>query len=147
PAAVVLHALAQIRVRGGQVRHPGDRLRCGHEVSPSAAEQRQSFQSRSASAVQFLPLFTPDAVGAPCCAGSVRESPGMRTPVVPPWTRRPSTSNSAEYRGRSTGAENVLWNLDDLVSPPVSEAVDAALDAADQGMDRLAAKYRGRVAG
>ncbi|MFI5368740.1 MAG: M3 family oligoendopeptidase [Spirochaetia bacterium] len=71
----------------------------------------------------------------------------MRTPVVPPWTRRPSTSNSAEYRGRSTGAENVLWNLDDLVSPPVSEAVDSALDAADQGMDRLAAKYRGRVAG
>ncbi|HYW82762.1 MAG TPA: M3 family metallopeptidase, partial [Spirochaetia bacterium] len=59
----------------------------------------------------------------------------------------PSTSNSAEYRGRSTGAENVLWNLDDLVSPPVSEAVDSALDAADQGMDRLAAKYRGRVAG
>ncbi len=46
-----------------------------------------------------------------------------------------------------TGAEDVLWNLDDLVSPPVSEAADAALAAADQRMDQLAAKYRGRVAG
>ena len=46
-----------------------------------------------------------------------------------------------------TGAENVLWNLDDLVSPPVAEKVDAALAAADRGMDQLAARYRGRVAG
>ena len=45
-----------------------------------------------------------------------------------------------------TGAENVHWNLDDLVSPPVPETIDADLVAADQRMDRLAAKFRGGVA-
>jgi oligoendopeptidase F len=46
-----------------------------------------------------------------------------------------------------TEAENVLWNLDDLVSPPLPETIDASLSAADTRMDQLAAKYRGRVAG
>ena len=66
-----------------------------------------------------------------------------------PWHEdacRPSLDSASLDIRSPTGAENVLWNLDDLVSPPVAEAVDAALAAADQGMDRLAAKYRGRVA-
>ena len=33
----------------------------GHEVGAAAAEQGQSFQSHPAPAVQFLPLFAPDA--------------------------------------------------------------------------------------
>jgi oligoendopeptidase F len=67
------------------------------------------------------------------------------TPVVHPWTRRPSTSLSTPP-STPTGAENVLWNLDDLVSPPFDETVDAALAEADRRMDEFAAKYRGAVA-
>jgi oligoendopeptidase F len=46
-----------------------------------------------------------------------------------------------------TGAEGVLWNLDDLVPPPTDQGVEALLAAADREVDELAAKYRGRIAG
>jgi oligoendopeptidase F len=46
-----------------------------------------------------------------------------------------------------TGAEGVLWNLDDLVPPPTDQGMEALLAAADRGVDELAAKYRGRIAG
>jgi len=54
--------------------------------------------------------------------------------------------NDSPASSTPTGAENVLWNLDDLVSPPFAERIDADLEAADRSMDEFAAKYRGGVA-
>jgi len=54
--------------------------------------------------------------------------------------------NDSPASSTPTGAENVLWNLDDLVSPPFAERIDADLEAADRRMDEFAAKYRGGVA-
>lgn len=54
--------------------------------------------------------------------------------------------NESPAPSTPTGAENVLWNLDDLVSPPFAETIDAELAAADRRMDEFAAKYRGEVA-
>ncbi len=54
--------------------------------------------------------------------------------------------NDSPASSAPTGAENVLWNLDDLVSPPFAERIDADLEAADRRMDEFAAKYRGGVA-
>jgi oligoendopeptidase F len=46
-----------------------------------------------------------------------------------------------------TGAENVTWNLDDLVAPPVEEGIESTFAKTDAGVDAFAAKYRGKVAG
>ncbi|MBE3037313.1 MAG: hypothetical protein IMZ62_00645 [Chloroflexi bacterium] len=46
-----------------------------------------------------------------------------------------------------TGAENVTWNLDDLVAPPVEGGIESVLAKAVAGVDAFAAKYRGKLAG
>jgi hypothetical protein len=46
-----------------------------------------------------------------------------------------------------TGAENVTWNLDDLVAPPVEGGIESVIAKADAGVDAFAAKYTGKVAG
>ncbi len=45
-----------------------------------------------------------------------------------------------------TGAEEVTWNLDDLVAPPAEPGIDEILDRADRAMDAFSARYKGRVA-
>jgi oligoendopeptidase F len=46
----------------------------------------------------------------------------------------------------SNGAEEVTWNLDDLVAPPAGTGIDTILAEGDRRIDALAALYRGRVA-
>jgi oligoendopeptidase F len=46
----------------------------------------------------------------------------------------------------ATGAEDVTWNLDDLVAAPVEQGIDAIFAEADRRGDAFAARYRGRVA-
>ena len=46
----------------------------------------------------------------------------------------------------STGADEVAWNLDDLVAAPAEQGIDAILAEADRRVDAFAALYRGRVA-
>lgn len=45
-----------------------------------------------------------------------------------------------------TGAESIVWNLDDLVAPPAEKGIDALLAEADRRLDAFAALYRGRIA-
>ena len=47
----------------------------------------------------------------------------------------------------ATGAENVVWNLDDLVAPPAAPGVDRLLAEAERRVARFSARYRGKVAG
>ena len=49
--------------------------------------------------------------------------------------------------GKTTGAERVLWNLDDLYASPAETRIDADLDAVAARLDAFAARYRGRIAG
>ena len=46
-----------------------------------------------------------------------------------------------------TGAEDVTWKLEDLVSPPDEAGVDRVLAAVEQRAEAFAAKWRGRIAG
>jgi oligoendopeptidase F len=46
-----------------------------------------------------------------------------------------------------TGAENVTWNLDNLVAPPVDEGIESILSRTDAGVAAFAERYRGKVAG
>jgi oligoendopeptidase F len=51
--------------------------------------------------------------------------------------------NTTETR---TGAEEVTWNLDDLVSPPAETGIDVLLAEAGTRADAFGTRYRGRVA-
>jgi oligoendopeptidase F len=42
-------------------------------------------------------------------------------------------------------AEDVRWNLDDLVPPPADSGIESILAEAERRMDAFAARYRGRV--
>jgi oligoendopeptidase F len=44
-----------------------------------------------------------------------------------------------------TGAENVSWNLGDLVAPPADAGIETALTDADRRLDAFAARFRGKV--
>jgi len=46
----------------------------------------------------------------------------------------------------TVGADDVTWNLDDLVAPPADNGVEAILTGADHRVDAFAARYKGRVA-
>ena len=43
-------------------------------------------------------------------------------------------------------ADDVRWNLDDLVPPPADRGIESILTEAELRMDAFAARYRGRVA-
>jgi oligoendopeptidase F len=45
-----------------------------------------------------------------------------------------------------TGAEDVSWDLADLVASPTAQAIEEDLAAADRRMDEFAARYRGGIA-
>jgi len=47
----------------------------------------------------------------------------------------------------ATGAENIVWNLSDLVAPPADQGIETLLAEADRRLDAFAARYRGRIAG
>ena len=44
------------------------------------------------------------------------------------------------------GADDVTWNLDDLVAAPAEQGIDAILAEADRRVDAFASLYRGKVA-
>ena len=46
-----------------------------------------------------------------------------------------------------TGAENVAWNLDDLVPAPAPAGIDGILAEADRRLEAFAGRYRGAIAG
>jgi oligoendopeptidase F len=52
----------------------------------------------------------------------------------------------ADALAPSAGADDVTWNLDDLVPAPAEQGIDAILAEADRWVDAFAAFYRGRVA-
>ncbi len=55
-------------------------------------------------------------------------------------------SKNAEAPVPSPGAENVRWNLDDLVAAPAEQGIDAILAEAARRAEAFAALYRGRIA-
>ena len=134
PAAAVLHAVAEARVRGGPIRRPGGRIRGGSEIRAPAAEQGQPVQPLAASPVQFLPLFASDPRGADRGAGPGEKAfAGMKTRRCRPPPRLPAPKTS---RGISTTSS----------PPPADRGIDAILAEADRRVDAFAARYRGRVA-
>ncbi len=44
------------------------------------------------------------------------------------------------------GADNITWNLDDLVAAPAAQGIDAILAEADRRVDAFVSLYRGKVA-
>ncbi len=45
-----------------------------------------------------------------------------------------------------TGAEQVAWNLDDLVKAPAETGIDDLLEQAERRAEAFGARFRGRVA-
>ena len=52
-----------------------------------------------------------------------------------------------ENSATRTGAEEIRWNLDDLVAPPAAQGIEAILQDCETRLDAFAARYRGAIAG
>src|SRR5271157_3844223 len=55
-------------------------------------------------------------------------------------------SAEAEDPASASGAEDVTWNLDDLVPPPAESGIENILTEAERRVDAFARRYRGKVA-
>ena len=55
-------------------------------------------------------------------------------------------SAAPESPASAIGADNVTWNLDDLVAPPADRGIERILMEAERRMAAFAERYRGRIA-
>src|SRR5690242_5297766 len=83
-----------------------------------------------------------------------RQPAGGRSPdraasarLFAPLPISPIVATMKEDSVTLTGAEEIRWNLDDLVSPPAAQGIETILQDCETRLDAFAARYRGAIAG